>query len=63
MSRTPAPVWVVAGAPGAGKTMLAERLGLDPDAAFDRLRAHAFAQGRLLVDVAVDVLARRLRLD
>jgi hypothetical protein len=43
--------------------MLAEQLGLSPDDAFDRLRGHAFVESRLLVDVASDVLARRLRLD
>jgi hypothetical protein len=43
--------------------MLAEQLGLSTDDAFDRLRGHAFVESRLLVDVASDVLARRLRLD
>jgi hypothetical protein len=43
--------------------MVAEQLGVFTDAAFDRLRGHAFIEGRLLVDVASDVLAHRLRLD
>ena len=43
--------------------MVAEQLGLPPDAAFDRMRGHAFVESRLLVDVASDVLAHRLRLD
>ncbi|WP_433784692.1 GAF domain-containing protein [Actinomycetospora sp. CA-101289] len=43
--------------------MLAEQLDLNPDDAFDRLRGHAFVESRLLVDVASDVLARRLRFD
>jgi len=38
--------------------MLAEQLRLTPEAAFDRLRGHAFVEGRLLVDVASDVLAQ-----
>jgi hypothetical protein len=41
---------------------VAEQLHLAPGAAFDRLRGHAFAQGWLLLDVAAEVLARRLRL-
>ncbi|MFC5140023.1 GAF and ANTAR domain-containing protein [Actinomycetospora rhizophila] len=43
--------------------MVAEQLGVSPDAAFDRLRGHAFVENRLLVEVASDVLAHRLRLD
>ena len=43
--------------------MLAEQLGLSTDDAFDRLRGHPFGESRLLVDVASDVLAHRLRLD
>lgn len=43
--------------------MLAEQLGVSTDAAFDRLRAHAFVESRLLVDVASDVLAHRVHLD
>jgi hypothetical protein len=43
--------------------MVAEQLGVPPDEAFDRLRGHAFVEGRFLVDVASDVLAHRLRLD
>jgi hypothetical protein len=43
--------------------MVAEQLGLPPDAAFDRMRGHAFLESRLLVDVASDILAHRLRLD
>ena len=43
--------------------VLAEQLELPPAAAFDRMRGYAFTEGRLLVDVAADVLAHRLRLD
>lgn len=43
--------------------MLAEQLDLPPDAAFDRMRGHAFVESRLLIDVAADILAHRLRLD
>jgi hypothetical protein len=43
--------------------MLAEQLGLSPDEAFDQMRGHAFTESRLLVDVASDILAHRLRLD
>ena len=43
--------------------MVAEQLGVAPDAAFDRMRGHAFVENRLLVDVASDILAHRLHLD
>jgi hypothetical protein len=43
--------------------MVAAQLDTDPDTAFARLRARAFADGRRLSDVAADVVARRLRLD
>jgi len=43
--------------------MLAAQLGTDCDHALVRLRGHAFSLGRPLLDVARDVLARRLRLD
>jgi hypothetical protein len=43
--------------------MVAQQLGLSTDAAFDRLRGRAFVESRLLVDVASDVLAHRVRLD
>ncbi|MGW0875815.1 ANTAR domain-containing protein [Streptomyces sp. NPDC002740] len=41
--------------------MLTVQLGVGIDEAFVRLRAHAYAQGRRLADVAADVVARRLR--
>ncbi|WP_282082261.1 GAF and ANTAR domain-containing protein [Streptomyces tendae] len=41
--------------------MLAIQLGVGVEEAFARLRAHSYAQGRQLVDVAADVVARRLR--
>jgi hypothetical protein len=41
--------------------MLTEQLGVGIEEAFVRLRAHAYAQGRRLADVAGDVVARRLR--
>jgi hypothetical protein len=43
--------------------MTAVHLGLSVDEAILRLRAHAFAAGRSLRDVAADVVARRLRLE
>jgi hypothetical protein len=41
--------------------MLTEQLGVGLEEAFVRLRAHAYAHGRRLADVAADVVARRLR--
>ncbi|WIX98812.1 GAF and ANTAR domain-containing protein [Amycolatopsis mongoliensis] len=41
--------------------MVAAQLDTDPDTAFARLRARAFADGRRLSEVAADVVARRLR--
>jgi ANTAR domain. len=41
--------------------MVTAQLGVDPTVAFARLRAHAFAEQRLLGDIAHDVVARRLR--
>ncbi|MFH0177247.1 ANTAR domain-containing protein [Streptomyces cacaoi] len=41
--------------------MLTVQLGVGIDEAFVRLRAHAYARGRRLADVAADVVARRLR--
>jgi hypothetical protein len=43
--------------------MLAAQLRIGLDDAFLRLRAHAFAQGRSVLDVARDVLERRIPLD
>lgn len=43
--------------------MVLAQLGVDAETAFARLRAHAFAHGRRLGDVAADVIARRLRFD
>jgi len=43
--------------------MLAAQLRIDLDDAFTRLRAHAFGQGRSVLDVARDVLERRIALD
>ncbi|SDT15558.1 GAF domain-containing protein [Actinopolymorpha singaporensis] len=43
--------------------MVAVQLGVPVGAALARLRAHAFAHGRPLADVAHDVVTRRLRLD
>ncbi|MGW2829612.1 ANTAR domain-containing protein [Streptomyces sp. NPDC001286] len=42
--------------------MLTVQLGVGIEDAFVRLRAHAYAQGRRLADVAADVVSRRLRL-
>ncbi|MDX6350447.1 MAG: hypothetical protein QOF84_5237 [Streptomyces sp.] len=41
--------------------ILTEQLGVGIEDAFVRLRAHAYAHGRRLADVAADVVARRLR--
>lgn len=41
--------------------MIVGQLGVGAQEAFARLRAHAFAENRLLRDVARDVVARRLR--
>lgn len=43
--------------------MLAVQLEISLDDAFLRLRAHAFAENRSVLDVARDVLARRIGLD
>ncbi len=43
--------------------MAAVQLGVPLEEAFVRLRAHAFASGRPLRDVASDVVTRRLRLE
>lgn len=40
--------------------MVLAQLGIGPTDALARLRAHAFGEGRLLVDVARDVVERRL---
>lgn len=42
--------------------MIAARLGVTPAVALVRLRAHAYATERPIVDVARDIVARRLRL-
>jgi len=42
--------------------MVVAQLGVPAQAAYLRLQGHAFAHGRLLADVAEDVVARRLRL-
>ena len=39
------------------------QLAVPPDVAYIRLRAYAFTQDRLLMDVARDVVARRVRFD
>ena len=41
--------------------MVVAQLGISATDAFARLRAYAFAEQRLLGDVAHDVVARRLR--
>lgn len=43
--------------------MVSVQLGVGLDEAFVRLRAHAFAEGRPLREIARDVVARRLRLE
>jgi hypothetical protein len=41
--------------------MVLAQLGVDPVVALSRMRAYAFAEQRLLVEIARDVVARRLR--
>ncbi|MFS8198731.1 GAF and ANTAR domain-containing protein [Streptomyces sp. CWNU-52B] len=41
--------------------MVMVQLGIDPEQALDRLRAHAFSQGRTVTEVAQEILARTLR--
>ena len=41
--------------------MVLAQLDISPDAALARLRAHAFVEQRLLIDVAREVVGRRLR--
>jgi len=41
--------------------MVMVQLGIDPEQALDRLRAHAFAQGWTVTEVAQQILARTLR--
>jgi hypothetical protein len=43
--------------------MLLVQLGVDAQTALLRLRAHAYAEGRPLREVAADVVERRLRLE
>ncbi|MGI5376846.1 GAF and ANTAR domain-containing protein [Streptomyces sp. CA-251387] len=43
--------------------MIMAQLGIGTGEALARLRAHAFAHGRMALDVARDVVAHRLRLD
>jgi hypothetical protein len=43
--------------------MISAQLGVSIDEAFVRLRAHAFADGRTLREVAREVVGRRLQLD
>lgn len=43
--------------------MLTVQLGVTPESAFARLRAHAYAQGSDVERVAFDVVSRRLRLE
>jgi AmiR/NasT family two-component response regulator len=43
--------------------MLAAQLRIGLEDAFARLRAHAFASGRSVLEVARDLLARRIPLD
>lgn len=43
--------------------MVMVQLGVGPDEAMARLKAHAFAEDRPLVDLAADIIARRLVLE
>jgi hypothetical protein len=43
--------------------MVAAQLGVNVGAALNGLRAYAFGSGRILAEVAGDVVARRLRFD
>jgi hypothetical protein len=48
---------------GQSTGMLIAQLGIDAAEALVRLRAHAYATDRSVIDVARDILARRLRLE
>ncbi|MFE1796968.1 MULTISPECIES: GAF and ANTAR domain-containing protein [unclassified Streptomyces] len=41
--------------------MVMVQIGVDPEQALDRLRAHAFSEGRTVTEVAQEILARTLR--
>jgi AmiR/NasT family two-component response regulator len=41
--------------------MVLAQLGIGPEEALARMRAYAFAEQRLLIDVAKDLVARRLQ--
>ena len=43
--------------------MISVQLGVSLDEALVRLRAHAYASGAALGDIAHDVVSRKLRLD
>ena len=43
--------------------MLVAQLEIEPAEALVRLRAHAYATGRSVTDVASDILERRLQLE
>jgi hypothetical protein len=43
--------------------MLVVQLGVSPETAFARLRAHAYSNGRTIHEVAEDIVERRLRLE
>jgi hypothetical protein len=43
--------------------MVSAQLGVSVDESLIRLKAHAFANDRLLTELAQDVVARRLRFD
>jgi hypothetical protein len=43
--------------------MLIAQLGVGAEQAFARLRAHAYAEGKDMLVIAEDIIARRLRLE
>jgi AmiR/NasT family two-component response regulator len=43
--------------------MIVEQMQVSPEVALSALRAHAFAQGQTILQVAHEVVVRRLRFD
>lgn len=59
----PAEPWAHGATVHNASGMVSEQLGIDADQALLRLRAIAFATDRKVLDIARDIVARRLRID